>query len=149
METIHVFTVFKKSAQCKETFDKIWEILVWDLKALLRGEFHTKRHDEAEFSPDEYLQSMRGAYIAGGSRFALIQLKQDWEFLCAVYGFKTWSAHEFCPFCDAEKHPSTWVQGGAQAPWRSTVWDQNKLAQALQGTLILSNGKQSTKMRWA
>ena len=108
----------EKSDQHQDTFNALWDVLVWDLKAMLNGRFPEERHDRSPFESKDYLACVRGADIAGNSRFALIQLKQDWEHLCSVYGFKTWKAEEFCPFCDALKDPATWVQGGVKAAWR-------------------------------
>ena len=92
---------------------------------------------------------MQNQLIAGHSKFAIVQLKQDWEFLCSVYGFKTWGAKEFCPFCDAARDSESWFQGGARASWRSTVWDHTKLTQALKGQVYLPDGTRSTKVKWA
>ena len=96
-----------------------------------------------------YLRAVQSQLMAGTAKFAVIQFKQDWEFLCNVYGFKTWGAKEFCPFCDAAKDPESWYQGGTRAAWRCTVWDQTKLARALKGQVFLANGHRSTKMKWA
>ena len=33
--------------------------------------------------------------------------------------------------------------------WRSTLWNQTKVAQAIRGTLVLDDGRHSTKLKWA
>ena len=91
---------------------------------------------------------MQDMLVAGGVRFGVVQLKQDWEHLCSQYGFKNWCAIEFCPFCDARKDATTWVEGGINSQWRSTVWDQSKLLEALGGTLQLPDGRLSSKLKW-
>ena len=148
MDDIHVFTVIRNEDICPKTFDAIWEVLTWDLTALQAGVFNKVRHDGKDFKQKEYLHAVHMQTVAGGARFALIQLKQDWEHLCNVYGFKNWGAHEFCPFCDARNEPASWIQGGLHAEWRGTIWDQAKLDQALHGLLMLPDGRPSTKMKW-
>ena len=95
-----------------ETLDGVWNVLRWDLEGLLDGKFRTERHDGKKFSDGEYLQAVKGQHAAGGKRFAVSQFKQDWEHHCSVYGFKTWGAVEFCPFCNASRDPKTWVRDG-------------------------------------
>lgn len=68
-----------------ETLDGIWDILRWDLEGMLSGTFNTQRHDDSDFWKGEYLHSVKGQQIAGGKRFAIIQLKQDWEHLCVAF----------------------------------------------------------------
>jgi hypothetical protein len=148
MQSIHVFTVIRKADLQQETWDSIWDILVWDMKSMLTGKFPSTTHDQRQFEPG-YMQALRGQYIAGGARFAVIQLKQDWEHICSVYGFKSWAAAECCPFCDAPKDPTQWVACGAHARWRKTIWDKAKLAMALKGEVRLANGAVSNKMKWA
>lgn len=148
MQDIHVFTVIRKKDLTTATWDKIWEVLVWDMQAMFIGKFPKCRHDGGRFEDGSYSKAMQDQCIAGGSRFAIIQLKQDWEHLCSVYGFKSWSAIEFCPFCEATKEPATWVAGGCKAAWRNTIWTNNELAQALRGNLLLKDGSRSRKMKW-
>ena len=147
-ENIHVFTVLRKEDLHADTFDQIWDILAWDLQNMLVGHFDQKRHNGKPFDKDEYLNFVKGSAIAGGTRFGLNQFKQDWEFLCSAYGFKTWSADEFCPFCEAVKDPETWIREGIKAHWRCTLWDQTKLELAKQGRLRLDNGKISNKLKF-
>ena len=150
MDDIHVFTVLRKEDLHASTFEQLWDVLVWDLDGMASGVFNKSRHDGTPFRQDDaYLKAVQGTLIAGGCRFGLKQLKQDWEFLCSVYGFKSWSALEFCPFCDAEKRPKSWYEHGWQAHWRSTIWNQDTVSRALQGNHHLPDGRTSTKMKWA
>ena len=41
------------------------------------------------------------------------------------------------------------MANGAHAEWRATIWDQSKLAQALRGEVLLSDGSRSSKMKWS
>ena len=148
LDHINVFTVIRKQDICEETFDAIWDVLVWDAKAMLAGNFAQERHDGKPFSKGDYLSAMRGQPIAAGVRFAVIQLKQDWEYLCVVYGLKTWAAKEFCPFCDAPRDPRAWICNGARSEWRTTIWDHSRFVSALRGEVRLPDGSVSTKVKW-
>ena len=61
----------------ERTFDMMWDIFVWDMKALCSGKFNKLRHDGTEFHKDEYLSALKDTYVAGGARFAIVQLKQE------------------------------------------------------------------------
>ena len=149
MDKMHLFTVLRKEDLHKDAFDAIWDVLAWDMENMLRGTFADGRHDGNPLgSQDGYLKAVQSQHIAGEFRFAVVQLRQDWEHLCNVYGFKTWSAKEFCPFCEARKDPLSWFQFGTRAKWRSTVWSQSKLSRALQGQAFLEGGVLSTKMKF-
>ena len=149
MENIHVFTVVRKADLNKQVLDAIWDVLAWDMQAMSTGKFAGKRHDKCDLEKGSYLAAMKGQFIAGGARFAIVQMKQDWEYLCSVFGFKTWSAKEFCPFCEAPRDPQTWVRDGARAAWRTTIWDHTKLTKALRDEVRLAEGSVSTKMKFA
>ena len=85
MDDIHVFTVIRKEDLTTKTMDEMWDILAWDMEGMLEGVFPTERHDgEAFRATDKYLKAVQGQSIAGGARFAIIQLKQDWEHISSV-----------------------------------------------------------------
>ena len=94
MEDVHVFTVLRKSDVMAGTFDAIWKVLAWDMGNMYRGTFAVKRHDFSDLLKYEFLRAVKGESIAAGARFAINQLKQDWEFIANVYGFKSWSKQQ-------------------------------------------------------
>ena len=53
MDEIHVFTVFRKADLHQNTWNNIWDVLKWDLKALAKGVFNEFRHDQTTFSPKD------------------------------------------------------------------------------------------------
>ena len=116
LDDVHLLTVLRKEDLSKDTFDAIWSVLAWDMASMSQGIFASTRHDDTDFlDSDAYLKAVKTQRVAGTAKFAVIQFRQDWEFLCSVYGFKTWGAKEFCPCCNARNEPSSWFEQGIKA----------------------------------
>ena len=117
----HVVTVYRKSDVCDETLTDIWNIILWDLKALAVG-CKPRLGEEVkpleEQVPDEPLGGMWGVW----HKVCLMQIRGDWAWYCEALGAWQWNCKSYmCPFCRARRDGRlTWKNFSLQAPWLAT-----------------------------
>ena len=84
----------RKAEMTGDTLHALWKVFGWSCNSLLRG-----------ISPEvdwERRPILGGAYLDGGYRAALVQLRGDWDFSAVNLGLANWAHNiEMCWQCRA------------------------------------------------
>lgn len=94
--------------------------LVWSFNLLMTGFRPTSRHDNSEFSPYDK-RCGRGNYAPGSSwgwYGWLAEVRGDWMWYKALFGFKGWQGHAICWNCPANKSDKDYKNCSLSAKWR-------------------------------
>ena len=116
MSKRYLATCIKKSDVVPGTIDAIFRIVAWSFNALLDGRWPTADWQGLPLLPT------RPCDLAGGLTGCLCQIRGDWEFYCACFGFPKWNmAHNMCWLCAASANgPLSFSNFSDDAPWRAT-----------------------------
>ena len=128
---------FTKRYMCRcgcggaHTYDPIWEVLGWSLRACLAGHWPTHRHDHISFLDSEYPGDRLRARRANGANSELpvksLLLKKcgDWQWMkqsLKLCGWKDGPRKRCCWFCLANHDDLPYWDPSPDAAWRPTVF---------------------------
>ena len=118
----HVYTVYKKGDDGRETLDDVFKVLVWELLALQHGRKPLLGEEGKPFNeqrPGEYLGNGWGRK----KRFCLMQFKGDGAFLCEALGVRGHNSMKWmCPWCRATRDGvNSWKDFSLRAAWLLTI----------------------------
>ena len=119
LQTKFLFTVVKKSDCVADTLETLAQAFSWSMNVCLSGQtpHRSWRGDPMEGG---------GQDLALGYRFALAQMRGDWEWFTTLFHFPRWDQAEMmCPFCRASSSIAghEWSDFSSAAWWRHTVWE--------------------------
>ena len=89
------FTCFEHKRLSTNTFEQIFEILIWSLQSLACGEHPLQRHDFLDWLPTDKARK-RFAGKQYGLRAALSVVKADWKAFKDIFHFPGWQGDEGC-----------------------------------------------------
>jgi hypothetical protein len=130
LQTKFLFTVVRKTDMVADTMDKLIEAFAWSMNVCLSGQTPLQ-------SWQQHPLEGGGQDLAFGYRFALAQLRGDWEWYTQLFYFPQWNAAErMCPFCraSATNRAHSWTDFGPDAWWRDTVWEHEDYIAYLRAT---------------
>ena len=114
----------------RHTIDAILAVLVYCMKALLRGKWPSHRHDGAAWRKEDGPRSKRA-----GSDFGfhahLCQNWGDWVWFKQVFSFKGWASEQICWRCEANKSDKPYWDVSPGAAWRKCRLTTSMLMAAL------------------
>ena len=118
----HVYTVYKKSENGRDTLDDVFKVLVWELMALQHGRKPLLGEEGKPFNEQRH-----GEYLCNGwgrkKRFCLMQFKGDGAFLCESLGVRGHNSLRWmCPWCRATRDGvNSWKDFSLHAAWLHTI----------------------------
>ena len=85
------------------TYQALLDVVAWSFRCLLEGQAPGARHDGSPFGAEsENAQRFpRGAALP---KFALLQIRSDWEQIVYTFRFRSFSSETFCWMRQAQKH---------------------------------------------
>ena len=102
-----LFFTIAKEFQCKCgclgrcTLDAAVRVFVWSMKCLATGNWPVGRHTGDPWAAsDKYRTDLAGPL---GLRAALLQARGDWAWLKELFSFPSWSSHQICWKCSADR----------------------------------------------
>ena len=118
-----LFTCIEKGDLCgcgchgRHTIDAILEVIVYCMKALLRGKAPSMRHDKSPWRPEDKERAKRAGMDLGF--FAhLVQNRGDWAWFKQLFKFKGWASAQICWRCEANRSDKPFWDVGPDARWR-------------------------------
>ena len=123
----HPLFVIQKSKLCGcgcqgyHTIQKLFAVVAWSFRCLLRGVTPSCRHDDAEWTAhDKTSRLPSGQSIPHG---ALLQVRGDWEWLVQFCRLRHYNSDRFCWMCQATQSPGPlcFHNFNAAAPHRNTL----------------------------
>ena len=119
----YLFSLVEKSYLCacgcggRCTFDAILKVKTWVMVALFMGKWPNERHDKKPWLKSDKARAKR-ANQEFGFWGNLAQVRGDWAFYKAVFGFKGWASKAICWLCKANKDDIPFWDVGLDALWR-------------------------------
>lgn len=115
---------FNRKYLCQESYDDIFTVVAWSMRALACGFYPSARHDgEVWRASDSYRASLQGKAL--GIAGVLAEVRGDWAMLKSVFRFPGWSEKAgVCFKCRCK--PDQVRLCGSDSPWRQerlTHWD--------------------------
>ena len=115
-----LFCVVPKSfCAGRQTYEDILAVFVLSMKILASGHHATKRLDGQDFR--QHQDAERSKFNGPLHCHAcLIELRGDWAYYSAVFGFPTWNSRRLCWKCCASQHGElSFRDTGPDSAWRS------------------------------
>ena len=143
---------FSKRSQCRCgckgqcTFQTVWDVIGWSLRALIARRWPKRRHDNVLFSesalPGDRERAQRaGEVIPIG---AVIQKKcGDWSWMKSAVGLQGWKdgvEGRCCYGCGANCTTHPWTDPSLGASWRSTMYTRQSFLPHLMFGAIATTG---------
>eukprot|EP00969_Alexandrium_andersonii_P253201 11190350-Alexandrium_andersonii.AAC.1 len=120
----YLFCLVAKSFLCgcgcggRCTYDGMLEVFLWCMVALFQGHWPHQRHDKEPWLKSDKARA-KMARRPFGFRANLAQVRGDWAFYKAVFGFKGWASKSICWLCKANRSDIPFQDFSLTAAWRS------------------------------
>ena len=102
------------------------DIFCWSMRCLLAGSWPSARHDQAQWLGTDKAQPARGRKKeALGCHALLLQVRGDWAWYKALFGFKGWASKDMCWRCEANCSGIPWTD--TAAAWRTSRYRTSEL----------------------
>ena len=114
-----------KEADIK-TEDEIGRVILWSLKALAAGKWHTHDHLGHEYPADSAEGRLAGQDLAGGYFCIVWLLKSDLDYACNHLHLRHYSAAMSCDLCPCTRHgpPAMWPSNFfSDSGWTSALYN--------------------------
>ena len=98
------------------------------MRCLLAGSWPSARHDQAQWLGTDKARAARGRKKeALGCHALLLQVRGDWAWYKALFGFKGWASKEICWRCKANCSDIPWTDTSTAAAWRTSRYRTSEL----------------------
>lgn len=142
----HWFVAFGKRQACQcgcrgtHTYDRVFQIFVWAMRAHMSGRWPTTRDDGTPFAASHRIGDQARAQRTGRlrTRGFVCQVRGDWEWFVQALGLTSWrnpsGDSNICWQCDATG--TNFLDASLTAPWRPTCmnhacWLERQLSRNL------------------
>ena len=107
-----------KAGYPRSTWDTLWAVIDWSLKACWEGLHPLRDWNGREFDDGSEMQALAGSSLTPQQhRFLVWQLLGDMEYYCNTLGMPHWNCDNFCWQCNCSKiDPSRWAFDFADEP---------------------------------
>ena len=107
-----------KAGYPRSTWDTLWAVMDWSLKACWEGLHPLRDWSGREFDDGSEMQALAGSSLTPQQhRFLVWQLLGDMEYYCNTLGMPHWNCDNFCWQCNCSKiDPSRWAFDFADEP---------------------------------
>ena len=126
----HTIFTLRKSRLCAcgcqgyHTLQVLFDVIAWSMQCSLAGVAPQARHDGSAWTMMDVQNRLpRGVDLP---RFAVLQIRGDWEFLVQAFRFRSYNSQAFCWMCNATTSGEhSYLNMADDAPHRATLMDHS------------------------